>query len=375
MSATTLDHPDPDTERSDPDRSERAADELVTCYGMVQRCEYDAASKRLAAAERLEKSPKQALRVLYMRALASLGQRALPAGCDLLAEGLDLAERVDDFGALAQMAYLYATTQRELGEQVIATRHTELALEAWRQYVGPDAADAQDTLFELDLLIQLNQLYFFSGRFTRAERVFRVARRVALRTTVPPVRRGNLAWIEALFHRWRSEPGRALDSGMAALAVLDEHGTLIERSRLRTALADIAMDLAERAESPTRGVGPHFLALADSYLSEALPGLRAMDNPFAPGLGQLTSARLARLANHNVDRLRMIDSVGNMAIAFGNHTVLGQVWTARGDEYLAQGERGSAVTCYLEALDLLKGAQMQAHGVWALRALRRARQE
>lgn len=373
MSSTSLDHPDPTAERMDPARSTRAADELIACYGMVRRREYEEADKRLSAVERLEKSPKQALRVLYMRATASLGMRALPAGRDLLAEGLEQAEHFDDYGALAQFAYLYATTQRELGEPIVAARHTELALEAWREYVGSDATDAQDTVFELDLLILLNQLYFFSGRFTRAERVFRVARGVAQRTSVPPVRRANLAWIEALFHRWRSEPGRALDCGLRALAVLDEHGTLLERSRLRTALADIAMDLVEHSDSPANGgVSQHFLGLAHTFLGDSLNGLRASGDLFALGLGQLANARLARLANRNVDRLGLIDDVGNVALALGNRTVVGQVWSARGDEYLAQGERGSAVYCYLEALDILKGAHMRAHSVWALRALNRA---
>ena len=376
MSSTTLDHPDPTSERTDPARSNRAADELVACYGMVRRREYEEASKVLAAVEPLEKSPKQALRVVYMRALTSLGLKKLPVGCDLLAEGLDQAEQCDDFGALAQLAYLYATTQRELGQPVVAARHAEVALEAWRLHIGAEPTDGQDTLFELDLLILLNQLYFFSGQFARAERVFRAARRVALRASVPPVRRANLAWIEALFHRWRSEPGRALDCGLRALAALDEHGTLLERSRLRTALADMAMDLAEHTGSRTNGgAGQHFLGLADTFMRDSLRGLRAEGDLFALGLGQLASARLARLTRRNVDRLRLIDGVANLAMAYGDRTVLGQVWSARGDEYLARDERGSAVACYLEALDILKEAHMQAHGVWALRALRRARGE
>lgn len=307
-----------------------------------------------------------------MRASVELGLQKLPSACELFIKGMRDAERAEDFGALAQFAMLYATALRELGQPRAATHYCAAALDAWRLYADPESADADDSRFELDTLILLNQLYFFSGKFVRAERVFHAARKVAQRVSMPPLRRGNLAWIEALFYRWRAQPGRALDAGMAALAIVDMHATVLERSRLRTLLADIAMDLAERDGSGALGgLSYHFLGIADTYMSAARAGLATAGDHFARGLGTLTDARLARLTNRNVDRLAMIDGVARMAMEYEDRTVLGQVWHARGDEYLALGQPGSARTCYQKSVDMLKAAHMQGHSVWPRRALRR----
>lgn len=356
------------------------ADALTVCYELVRSGGYEEADKRLDALRRMEKSGKQDLRVLYMQATTALQLSRLNIACALLDEGLEQAERSNDHGALAQIAYMVATTQRELDHPVVAAHYCEVALEAWHLYLGSQLADQQladqqDTLFELDVLILLNQLYFFSGKFTQSERVFRIARKLANRSVVPPARRASLAWIEAMFYRWRGEPGKALDRGMAALKVLDEHGTLLERSRLRTELAHISMDFAERDSALSLGVNHHFLSLAETFTSAALDGLSQSDNPFALNLGRLVGARLYRLADRNVDRLKLIDSVGNFAIQAGDRTMLGQVWSARGDEYLTQGEYGQAVNSYLEAIATFKNEHMDAHSVWALRALRNARHE
>lgn len=376
MSLTTLDHPDPVAERDDPARSGTVAAALTACYELVGRGEYEVADKRLDALTRMGKSPKQDLRILYMRATTLLRLNKLNDACALLDEGIEQSERFMDYGALAQLAYLYATAQRELDHPVVAARYCEVALEAWRLYLAGKSADQQDAIFELDALILLNQLYFFSGKYVQAESVFRVARRLAERSQIPPVRRGNLAWIEANFYRWRSEPGKALESAMAALTVLDEHGTLMERSRLRMVIADIAMDLAERYNSPAHdGANQHFLGLAETFVTASLDGLSVVGNPFALALTRLACARLYRLARRNVDRHKLIDGVGSFAIEAGDRTVQGQVWSARGDEYLDEGEYGQAVNAYLEAITLLKDADMQGHSVWAMRALRIARQE
>jgi tetratricopeptide (TPR) repeat protein len=372
MSSTTLDHPDPTTERADPDRSQIVADTLITCYQLVRARRYAQADALLANIRTLQMSPRQELRVIFVRATVDLRLGRLPNACEQLIKGVRQAERVDDFGALAQLAFVYASALRELGQSYGAERFSMSALDAWRLYADPERADEEDSRFELDTLIQLNQLYFFSGKFVQAERVFRSARKVAQRASIPPLRRGNLAWIEALFYRWQSEPGRALDAGMRALAVIDEHAPPLERARLRTLLTDIALDLAERDGSGAAdGPSYHFLGVAESYMSAARIGLNAERDPFALGLGKLADARLARLTNRNVNRLATIDAVAHMAMDYGDSTVLGQVWTARGDEYLALGQSGSARTCYQEAVDILTQARMQGHSVWPLRALRR----
>ena len=373
MSTTTLDHPDPDGESTDPKRSALVAQALTACYDLVSSGRYADASRWLRTFQHMRKSPQQELRVLYMRATTALRQQVMPYAIALLSEGLDRAEQFDDMGAIAQFAYMYATTVRELGQYYNAARHAELAVTAWRDHIGPEP-DAADTKFELDALILLNQLYFFSGKFTRAEQVFRAALRIAQRKSVTPLRRANLAWIEALNERWRSRPGAALDSGMSALTVLDQVGKPLEQARLRTLLADIAMDQAERGDLPLRGgISDHFLSIAERYAVEAFPVLRSEGDPFALGLGQLMNARLARLTNRNLDRHQMIEAVARVSWQLGDRTVLGQTWIARGDEYLWQGEWGQAATCFQIALDSLKSAQLQAYSVMATRGLRKAR--
>ncbi|HKV85658.1 MAG TPA: hypothetical protein VJN88_13970 [Ktedonobacterales bacterium] len=374
MPSTTLDHPDPLWEYSDPDRSPSVADALTLSYGHLKRGEYALASRAIGPTQFLSMSRRQELRVFYMQAATSLRLGNFKRGLALLDEASAQALREGDHGALAQFAYMLADVSRELDSRDAAAVYCELALDAWNAHTQNQPADSSDGIFRLDVLISLALAHFYYGRFDPAERTLRAAKRLAGRIATPPVRRANLAWIEAMFQRWRGDAGGALTTAFQAYATLDLYGTRLECARLRTLMADIAMDLAVAGErSGLDATSQHFLGIADSQITPAFAYLEGAGDPLALGVTTLAQVRFARMARYDSPRLDDITRVERTAREYGDLTLLGQVWTARGDEHRARGERGSATNAYEQSLHTLKSAEMGALGVWARRALHEMR--
>jgi hypothetical protein len=179
-----------------------------------------------------------------------------------------------------------------------------------------------------------------------------------------------------MFQRFRGDAGSALTTSLRAYAILDLYGTRLECARLRTLMADIAMDLAVAGErAGLDATSQHFLGIADSHLAPALAYLEDAGDPLALGVTTLATVRFSRLAHFNSRRLDDIARVERTARQCSDLTLLGRVWTARGDEHRMRGEYSSATYAYQESLGTLKAAEMGALGVWARRALHEMRQE
>ncbi|MGH2485168.1 MAG: hypothetical protein ACRDHE_04050, partial [Ktedonobacterales bacterium] len=376
MPSTTLDHPDPLWEQSDPARSPVVADALKLSYGHLKRGEYALASRAIGPTQFLSMSRRQALRVFYMQATTSLRLGRFEHGLALLDEASAQALSEGDHGALAQFAYMLADVARELDSRDAAAGYYGIALDAWSAHTHDQPADGADSAFQLDVLSSLALAHFYYGRYDAAERALRAAKRLAAQIAASPARCANLAWIEAMFQRWRGDAGAALTTSVRAYATLDVYGSRLECARLRTLMADIAMDLAMAgARAGLDATRQHFLGMADSHLDSALAYLEGAGDPLALGVSTLAQVRFARMARYNSPRLDDIKRVERTARQFGDLTLLGQVWTSRGDEHRARGERGPATHAYEQSLRTLKSAEMGALGVWARRALHDMRQD
>ncbi|HEV2403863.1 MAG TPA: hypothetical protein VGR88_00340 [Ktedonobacterales bacterium] len=376
MPSTTLDHPDPLWEQDDPDRSPTVAEALKLSYGQLKRGEFELVSRTVGPTQFLSMSRRQGLRVYFLQATALLRLGKLQRGFDLLDEASAQALSDGDHGALAQFAYMLAEVSRELDSRNAAAGYCELALDAWSEHTNDQPADGGDSVFKLDVLTALALAHFHYGRYDMAERTVRIAKRLADRIAAPPTRRANLVWIEAMFQRFRGDAGSALTTSMRAYAILDLYGTRLECARLRTLMADIAMDLAVTGErAGLDATRQHFLGIADSHLTPALAYLEGAGDPLALGVTTLATVRFARMAHYNSSRLDDIARVERTARQCGDLTLLGRVWTALGDERRARGEYSSAIYAYQESLGTLKAAEMGALGVWARRALHDMRQQ
>lgn len=186
------------------------------------------------------------------------------------------------------------------------------------------------------------------------------------------LRAAGLEWTVALVHRWQGDAAGGLTHALNAFRVYDETDQTGALARLRIVIADILLDLStgmdegrlnETRNSMLSSVGGHVL--------HALIHTRTMNDRAGEGMAKLAYTRYNRAVHGNEDRLGVIASVERMAEEIGGINLLGQVHTARGDEFSALGEAGSARQCYTQALDVFAKSDARALAIWPRRALLR----
>ena len=74
---------------------------------------------------------------------------------------------------------------------------------------------------------------------------------------------------------------------------------------------------------------------------------------------------------NDVDRLAILEHQAQAARRLGDVGLLGEAFTALGDELAACGQSEAAQTCYRQVLGILDGSDLRALGAWAWRALHR----
>jgi tetratricopeptide (TPR) repeat protein len=193
---------------------------------------------------------------------------------------------------------------------------------------------------------------------------------------VPPsLVTAHIAWTRALLEQWRNAPRVAVGYALSALTFYREHGSRIEEARLRQQAANIVLDCTSAALAQ----GKQAMAEADLDIARMLLDF---EGPRPTGLYagaiddvyRLVYARYSRLSGRNENRVPLIESVGAHARRGLDQTLSGQVYTALGDEFAAQGRWGEALACYRRAIDLLTKSNTPALAAWPLRHLARAQE-
>jgi hypothetical protein len=309
----------------------------------------------------------QRLRVLYVEACAYAADDQPDEALEWTDGAIELAIELDDQSAVSALLYLHGALNTRLlryAEAAADYDDSRLLVRVGAQSAGPRNAPT-----ELRLTTLQANLRFFMGQYAAAEHLIEEAR--ALVPLCPNERRerATIAWVEANLFRWRGAPELGLRQALAAAEFYTESGPANSAARIQVVASDIALDLA--ATFPTGSDRDAMLRLAQPHIAQALQLAEGVGDEAGTVLARLAEVRCLRLSGFDVDRLGTIERLAEVARRRGDVALLGQAFTALGDELAARRELEAAHTQYWEALEILDGSDVRALGVWAWRALHR----
>lgn len=331
----------------------------------------------LHAARRVERwlgrriSAHQRMHVYYLFALAHAADEGEQRSLYWIDQALSLASRLREPGDQVELLRLRASLYRSSLEFNEAAEDLTLCLallDEKRAQLGVD-----DPAARLEILPQLAVYNFFLARFDSAERLLEQGR--ALVPFVNQTRSFDMAaiaWTQAKLHHLRGAPEMALRYILPASDVYAREANAISYERLEIDVAEFALTWAQ-----TRPVGSDrdsLIALARPHLVRAERIARARRDLEGAALTRLTRARMSRLTNGALDRVRVIEAVIKQGHALADVAIVAQGLTALGDEFTSRGEHESALNCYRQTIDALDGSQTPALAIPAQRAVRRAQE-
>ena len=372
MDGFSIEFPDEPEGQRDPRRSPHVAGALTAAYIQIKRRNVPAAYAAIEPYLRWPMDDLQRIRMLYIRAMYTVHIRDLNNAVAHLDEALTLALRREYIDACVPLAYLNASIHYERHSLISAAHYYRIALDALRTTTSM-REERKDAALKLEILSRLGTMYFYLGRHTTAMRALNQARLVWHLVPDSLLRRGAIEWTTALIMRWRGRPYEALPHAEAALEVYQHLGHPSEQARLHSVMADIELDIAAAQTDNVGRDSLHLmLTLARAQVTDALGQSQLAHDSGAHGLALLNVARLNRMAKPFENGIPAIEDIIEMAQRLGDAPLLGQAYTALGDELASHGEQASSLNVYRVALDVFKATDAKAYAVWAQRPLLRS---
>jgi hypothetical protein len=227
---------------------------------------------------------------------------------------------------------------------------------------------AQERKLLLYVLVRLVGLDVLLGRLDAAEQDQRWAAEVAAEVPPESVEVKTVRWNEALLLHQRGALGRALNAAFEALDAYAAEKPSMSRVRLRSVVAEIVLDLAERyaSGSPSR---KDYLTMARTIIQDMGREARRLEDDCGRQMAELAAARLERLRGHGTKAsVRRMEAVlehvilrrpWDTALACQAHTALGRELQARGQGARARWAFGRA--CELALSQQAPGMCWYAH--------------
>jgi hypothetical protein len=358
------------------------ADALQSVFALLQAAEERDASleayDRLRACFQRSHSRHQRLQVFYALGLTFLRLGETELAQTTVETALDLADRLPDLAATAELMYLagsvaYATGAYKPGADYLA------AAGALLTQLG-DEDDPADTALMIDALSTHALCLYTLQAYPAAWAAVKQARLLVARPPGDPLRAGTLALLAALLYRWTGDPARGLQEAMAGAEAYAQWGvTRIQRlylARLQRVISECALDLAEASAPHLTGLGRDtYLRIARPTIQRALALARETADAASLGMALLIQAREQRLRGKQTNPLTTIAAVIKSAEALEDPALTILAYTARGEELRARGEREAALDSFQTADDVSLQYQMPVLGVTARRALGKASEQ
>jgi hypothetical protein len=286
-----------------------------------------------------------------------------------LEAALEMAEKVEDLTALPQLYYLhgYAESQRL---RYRSAAEDMAACAGVLEHLTHEYA-LLDHALEQEAIARLAGFEIMLGEYDVAAQLYDEAQVLAEAAPERPLEMADIHWGRALLLRWQRKPVPALEHARAASRLLVALDDRSGAGRMRSILAEIALDLAEAsaAHSPNQR-RDYYITLALSAAQEARQLTRDAQDTAGAGLAALAAARASALAGRNERRVGMIEDVIRQGKRTEDSALRGQALTALGREYALAGYDARARGCFREAYDVLARADLPGLGIWPLRALR-----
>ena len=369
---SSLNHPDLLLWHDLPDYSPLAAARLVQAYARIaggsdRVATYLRAANEVIPCLSMPIATPQRLRVFYIAARAYAADGQSEEALDWTDGAIDLSIKLDDWSALITLLYLRGALNAMLLRYVEGAADYDES----RRVLRERATDGvpRDVAFDLHLTIMQANLRFFTGKYADAEELVEEARGLVSLCSGVERERATIAWVEANLLRLRGSPERALRPALAAAEVYTKEGPANSAARIQILTAEVSLDLA--LTLPQGSDRNALICLARPHIAKALQLVEGMDDVPAEVLARLAEVRCLRLEGVDVHRLAILERQLVTVQGLGDKALLGQVYSALGDEVAGRGEVASAQSCYRQALRILDDTDLQALRIWAWRALHR----
>jgi tetratricopeptide (TPR) repeat protein len=341
-SPSTLHSPDLPEWRAEPHYSPSVARALQAAY----ECAYDRPNNRPVAykafaiaiphvGENMCLQQRMNLHFILAQCAREMGEPGM--AFEMLDRALECAAQLCDRRATAELLAISGNTRRGYMQPHAALADLRASRAIIEDLKGSD--EAAEPHLELSVVFAIAGVAFFQARYEDVAPLLDEAHHLHHAARNPDVERDRIAWTRAVNLRYRGRPDEALPIFLSIAGRIDAMPHPAMFTRLYTALADTALDLADRAKARGEdGVMRKLLSVAQTH---AMEGMKRSDAEFDRGgamLARLAIVRQSQFVEDSKTRRDIIATVWRFAENSDEHDVIARVRIALAREYVKQGD-------------------------------------
>lgn len=345
-SSSTLHFPDMIEWHSEPDYSPLVAATLQEAYEIIfRRPNYlPAAHKAFAIASQRLKDPMCLQQQMNLRYVT--GQSAKEIGearmaLQMIESALTRSVELSDRRSTAELLYISGNIKRAFmrpGAALSDLRESRSIIDNLK-----GSRIAAEPQLELNVVFAIAGVAFFQARYEDALPLLGEAHGLHLSARNPDIERDRIAWMRAVLLRYLDRSDEALPIFLDIAGRIDAMANPAMFTRLYAALADAALDLAERARD--HGEDRRMLQLLSIAQSHAIKGIERSEAEFDEGggmLARLAIVRQSQFIEDSTTRQDIIATVWRFTENVDEPDVRTRVRLALAREYVKQGDIASA---------------------------------
>jgi hypothetical protein len=260
---------------------------------------------------------------------------------EMLDHALERSAQLHDRRSTAELLYISGNTRRGFMRPSAALWDLRASRTIIDDLKG--SAFATEPQLELSVVFAMSGVALFHARYEDALRLLDEAHSLHLASRNPGVERDRIAWMRAVNLQYLGRADDALSILMSIAARIDSMENPAAFTRVHAALADAALDLAERARD--RGEESEMNRLLSIAQRHAIEGMKRCDAEFDDGGGMLARLAIVRQSQFIEDsdtRRDIIADAWRFAENSDEYVVMAQARIALAREYLAQRDTLSA---------------------------------
>jgi hypothetical protein len=256
---------------------------------------------------------------------------------ELLDRALEHATLLNDRRSSAELLYISGNTRRGYMQPRAALGDLRTSRAIIDDLKG--SGDAAEPLLELNVVFAIAGVAFFQARYDDAAPLLDEAHRLHLSARNPDIERDRIAWMRAVLLRYLGRSDEALPIFLDIAGRVDMMENPAAFTRLYGALADAALDLAERAKD--RGEEREMNRLLAIAQKHAMEGIIRSKVDFDAGgemLARLAIVRQSQFVEESDTRRKYISDAWRFAENTNEYDVMTRARLALAREYVAQGD-------------------------------------
>jgi hypothetical protein len=316
---------------------------------------------------------QQRMNLHYVLARSAIGMGEDQLAPAMLDRALEQSVLLHDRRSTAELLYHYAVNRHAFMQPQEALG----ALRASREIIAhlKGSRCAAEPRLELKVVTAIAMANFYQARYDNAQHSLDEARRLHDSIAAAPGADWEgllITWVGALILRYRGQPEPARLALTRIATQIDTMPAPGAFARIHTALADVALDLAESAIA--RGEARAAEPLLNVALTHAQKGADKGDASFDKGgelLARLALVRHSLLTGRDLDRWGAITAALKFAENTDEQPILALARTVQAQEFLAQGNSASARELLRRVIAMSATSEVPFIGEPAKVALRR----